>query len=105
MQHVKCLWRLNTNRKTDIYLTFAIFPTEYCYLPHHRGNGNEILARYFYNSETNRCELFLYKGNGGNLNNFMSVEDCRRTCIPRSSNRRWLTGNTRSNRCEEGFEV
>ena len=62
---------------------FTILSPEYCYLPYDEGFGQGISARYFYNSDTNRCELFLYKGNGGNRNNFMTNSECERTCKPR----------------------
>ena len=36
--------------------------------------------RWFFNSQTDRCEEFLYGGCGGNANNFLSQEECKKMC-------------------------
>ena len=37
--------------------------------------------RYFYNQETNRCELFIYGGCRGNGNNFADINECEEKCL------------------------
>uniref|UniRef100_A0A8C2R8W2 BPTI/Kunitz inhibitor domain-containing protein n=1 Tax=Capra hircus TaxID=9925 RepID=A0A8C2R8W2_CAPHI len=39
-----------------------------------------LRPRYFYNAETGDCEQFTYGGLGGNKNNFLTLEDCMKTC-------------------------
>lgn len=36
--------------------------------------------RFFFNSESSKCESFVYTGCGGNLNNFASLHDCQMLC-------------------------
>ncbi|XP_060567393.1 carboxypeptidase inhibitor SmCI-like [Ruditapes philippinarum] len=43
-----------------------------------RGTGRE--TRYFYNKETERCESFFYKGAGGNINRFRTLQECQGMC-------------------------
>lgn len=45
------------------------------------GNGKEKLTRYFYNGDTEECDVFQYTGQGGNENRFISKEICLGTCI------------------------
>ena len=60
------------------------------------------MTRFFYNPQANVCGLFLYRGNGGNRNNFLTNAECERTCMPRSGN----AGNDRDPfNGEEGIEV
>lgn len=55
-------------------------PEEICNLP--KMAGGEVLTRkaklmrWFYNSETGKCEMFTYNGYNGNKNNFKSQELC-----------------------------
>ena len=39
------------------------------------------IPRYFYNKETNNCELFIFGGCNPNQNNFESYEICMKTCF------------------------
>uniref|UniRef100_H2Z6J4 BPTI/Kunitz inhibitor domain-containing protein n=1 Tax=Ciona savignyi TaxID=51511 RepID=H2Z6J4_CIOSA len=43
---------------------------------------NTPSGRYFHNPSMNRCELFYYSGCGGNTNNYISLTQCERTCMP-----------------------
>lgn len=44
---------------------------EACKLPTEKGSCRGSIPRWFYNSETYDCEPFLYRGCGGNGNNFL----------------------------------
>lgn len=51
-----------------------------CILPKNRGScdGNEL--KYYFNSNSGKCETFSYSGCKGNLNNFISLEKCTEFC-------------------------
>jgi hypothetical protein len=51
-----------------------------CLLNKNSGKGTAFNSRVFYNKKTGGCESFLYKGKGGNKNNFQSMYDCYNTC-------------------------
>ncbi|KRZ90093.1 Uncharacterized protein T08_15150 [Trichinella sp. T8] len=51
-----------------------------CQLPQSRGNGNSVLSRWYYNTDTKMCLSFTYTGSGGNQNNFETIEACRSRC-------------------------
>ncbi|XP_057296116.1 PI-stichotoxin-Hcr2f-like [Hydractinia symbiolongicarpus] len=38
------------------------------------------LKRYYYNSESGKCEKFIYKGCEGNRNNFKTKNACENVC-------------------------
>ncbi|XP_040104685.1 trophoblast Kunitz domain protein 1-like [Oryx dammah] len=44
------------------------------------GHGKASMPRYFYNAKTGHCELFTYSSLGRNKNNFLTLEDCIKTC-------------------------
>ncbi|XP_066557887.1 inter-alpha-trypsin inhibitor [Amia ocellicauda] len=44
------------------------------------GTGDKFLFRLFYNKITKRCEPFMYKGNGGNGNRFITDKMCMKNC-------------------------
>uniref|UniRef100_A0A452FXC2 BPTI/Kunitz inhibitor domain-containing protein n=1 Tax=Capra hircus TaxID=9925 RepID=A0A452FXC2_CAPHI len=52
----------------------------FCLEPKVTGHGKALRPRYFYNAETGDCEQFTYGGLGGNKNNFLTLEDCMKTC-------------------------
>nr|P0DMX0.1 RecName: Full=PI-actitoxin-Axm2b; Short=PI-AITX-Axm2b; AltName: Full=AXPI-III [Anthopleura aff. xanthogrammica] len=56
---------------------------DFCYLPAVRGRCRGYFPRYFFSSETGKCERFIYGGCGGNRNNFESAQECGSTCYPR----------------------
>ena len=62
-----------------IILTVIISTSE-CTLPAKRGICKGKIKRYFYNSVTKTCELFLYGGCLGNENNFHALHDCEKAC-------------------------
>ena len=48
------------------------------------GHGKSSWPRYFYNAKTGHCEQFTYGGLGGNKNNFITEEECMKTCGQRA---------------------
>ncbi|XP_078330109.1 uncharacterized protein LOC111117500 isoform X2 [Crassostrea virginica] len=44
------------------------------------GRCRAAFPRYWFNSQTNRCESFTYGGCGGNENNFKTLQECQRRC-------------------------
>ncbi|XP_030062805.1 inter-alpha-trypsin inhibitor isoform X2 [Microcaecilia unicolor] len=46
--------------------------------------------RYFYNSTSKACELFVYGGCFGNGNNFFLEEECKQICRTKGSADFWL---------------
>ncbi|XP_048748757.1 eppin-like [Ostrea edulis] len=53
-----------------------------CQLPRIPGPCIAAIPRWWYNPVSGQCELFRYGGCCGNLNNFISKEDCEVTCSP-----------------------
>jgi papilin len=56
--------------------------TSICSLPAVEGDCYARLTNYFFNSETKKCETFIYHGCNGNANNFESEEECQQKCQP-----------------------
>nr|CAI9712775.1 unnamed protein product [Rangifer tarandus platyrhynchus] len=52
----------------------------FCLEPKVTGHSKASRPRYFYNAETGHCEPFTYGGVAGNKNNFVTEEDCMKTC-------------------------
>uniref|UniRef100_A0A8D0PCR2 BPTI/Kunitz inhibitor domain-containing protein n=1 Tax=Sus scrofa TaxID=9823 RepID=A0A8D0PCR2_PIG len=57
-------------------------PPALCQLPPVGGPCKASLRRYFYNSTSAECELFMYGGCQGNANNFETTAICQRVCNP-----------------------
>ncbi|CAG2212152.1 PAPLN [Mytilus edulis] len=51
-----------------------------CTLPHVRGPGGVAIQRWFYNSDTMKCETFSYSGSNGSKNNFKTKTECEGLC-------------------------
>ncbi|XP_067942909.1 papilin-like [Watersipora subatra] len=51
-----------------------------CVLPKEQGVCVSAMARWYHNSVTGQCEVFIYSGCGGNANNFMTKEACDAQC-------------------------
>ncbi|KAH0623245.1 hypothetical protein JD844_031331 [Phrynosoma platyrhinos] len=51
-----------------------------CELPKHGGFCRATKLRFYYNSDSGRCEKFYYGGCLGNKNNFRTMIDCLRDC-------------------------
>ena len=52
----------------------------FCLEPKVVGHGTTKMPRYFYDAKTGHCEPFTYGSLGGNKNNFLTIEDCMKTC-------------------------
>ena len=55
-------------------------PTACQGLPPLQGQGTASVPRYYYDSTTQSCRSFQYRGRKGNQNNFLTEEDCAATC-------------------------
>ncbi|ODM94254.1 Kunitz-type serine protease inhibitor kalicludine-1 [Orchesella cincta] len=51
-----------------------------CQQPMERGTCRAMHARFYYNSETKKCEKFNYGGCKKNQNNFKTMEECEKAC-------------------------
>ncbi|KRX78894.1 Uncharacterized protein T06_8406 [Trichinella sp. T6] len=45
------------------------------------GVGTLTETRWYFDSATKTCQSFIYRGHGGNFNNFLSQQDCMSTCV------------------------
>uniref|UniRef100_W5MG52 Tissue factor pathway inhibitor n=1 Tax=Lepisosteus oculatus TaxID=7918 RepID=W5MG52_LEPOC len=53
----------------------------FCWSRPDRGTCDGSVKRYLFNPKKMRCHAFRYSGCGGNKNNFVFKEDCRKTCM------------------------
>lgn len=53
---------------------------EECLLAKDPGPCYGSFPRYAYNSETDKCDLFIFGGCQGNANNFKSLQECKTFC-------------------------
>ncbi|KAK6059549.1 Kunitz/Bovine pancreatic trypsin inhibitor domain protein [Cooperia oncophora] len=51
-----------------------------CELPLMKGNGNSHLTRWHFDSNKKKCVKFIYSGEGGNQNMFLTQDDCQAIC-------------------------
>ncbi|XP_070600488.1 kunitz/BPTI-like toxin [Erythrolamprus reginae] len=54
---------------------------EFCYFPSETGPCRGKMPRFYYNSTSNQCQMFIYGGCGGNANNFETKKACHFTCV------------------------
>ncbi|KAL1421525.1 hypothetical protein MTO96_023053 [Rhipicephalus appendiculatus] len=52
-----------------------------CTYPADSGPCKAYMPRFFYNTETRKCEQFIYGGCGGNANNFLTFDACEKKCL------------------------
>ncbi|XP_024602636.1 serum basic protease inhibitor-like [Neophocaena asiaeorientalis asiaeorientalis] len=55
-------------------------PPAFCLEPPYQGLCKAIFIRYFYNASSGLCDTFIYGGCDAMQNNFLTSEDCMRTC-------------------------
>ena len=51
-----------------------------CSLPLKQGNCKAFKPRFYYNSQSQKCEKFIFGGCQGNDNNFPTFRDCVKKC-------------------------
>lgn len=67
------------------HLIYWFLIGDVCFEPLDKGRcvGDEVsrnLTRYYFNSRTNKCEQFTFKGCQGNHNNFHTESMCNTVC-------------------------
>lgn len=55
---------------------------ERCTYARDGGSGKEYNVKWYFNIKNLRCEQFVYRGQGGNGNQFETTSDCERICSP-----------------------
>ena len=65
---------------TTLYFSFFQDEQNKCYQPKLVGRCEAMIPRYFFNSESHRCEKFSYGGCQGNGNRFSTLKDCQISC-------------------------
>ncbi|XP_012942643.1 papilin [Aplysia californica] len=55
-------------------------PPRRCILDPEPGPCFAAIPRFYYNTQTKRCQPFDYGGCAGNNNNFQTLQDCQKTC-------------------------
>ena len=73
-----------SNASTNCWL--SRFSADVCSLSPQVGHCRPRFLRYYYNSRTGQCQTFYYGGCGGNGNNFRSLSQCKRKCMPSKLN-------------------
>ncbi|KAJ1350271.1 hypothetical protein KIN20_006025 [Parelaphostrongylus tenuis] len=68
------------NQKTTVCCPGRVEGLAICQQSLALGNGEATLARWYYDAASMRCVQFYYRGHYGNQNNFLSLEECERTC-------------------------
>lgn len=66
----------------ELHLMFSsrIIGGDPCDMDVSEGVGPFNLTRHYYDRESRRCREFIYRGRKGTINNFLSLDDCERTC-------------------------
>ncbi|XP_008329541.1 tissue factor pathway inhibitor 2 [Cynoglossus semilaevis] len=64
-----------------LYSVQALLPEAVCLLQVDEGTCSGEIERYYYNTITQKCEVFYYSGCQGNANNFRSYQECQKTCF------------------------
>ena len=75
-----------------------------CSKPKDIGPCRASKQRYFYNVDSDACEMFLYGGCQGNENNFESEEECKNQCVDERDVEPTCSPMMCLMYCEHGFE-
>uniref|UniRef100_A0AC34F1S9 BPTI/Kunitz inhibitor domain-containing protein n=1 Tax=Panagrolaimus sp. ES5 TaxID=591445 RepID=A0AC34F1S9_9BILA len=67
--------------QTTLCCPGRVEPQDVCQQPMAQGTGNGQLFRWYYNSVSQCCLQFTYRGREGNQNNFLSREECESQCV------------------------
>nr|XP_057903826.1 tissue factor pathway inhibitor 2 [Doryrhamphus excisus] len=66
---------------SSFYTVLAVPPKGVCLLQVDEGPCRADIQRYYYNTITQKCEVFYYGGCQGNANNFKTYQECQKTCF------------------------
>ncbi|KAM8841342.1 tissue factor pathway inhibitor 2 [Spinachia spinachia] len=66
---------------SSVYNALALPPSGVCLLQVDEGPCRGTLERFYYNTVTQKCEMFYYGGCQGNANNFKSYVECQKSCF------------------------
>ncbi|XP_034566102.1 kunitz-type serine protease inhibitor bitisilin-1-like isoform X2 [Notolabrus celidotus] len=75
-----------TDNVAPSVIPVSLNKTELCALAPEIGPCRAYVERYFYNSTSKTCQMFIYGGCIGNLNNFEGVTQCLEKCLPTEEN-------------------
>ncbi|KAM4014284.1 kunitz-type protease inhibitor 1 isoform 2-T2 [Anomaloglossus baeobatrachus] len=89
LQHGEYIFQLvvtdTTSHQSSASVTITVLTKEqtheYCHSPKKVGRCRGSFKRWWFNSEINECEGFVFGGCNANQNNYVRQEDCRQTCV------------------------
>ncbi|PKK29466.1 tissue factor pathway inhibitor (lipoprotein-associated coagulation inhibitor), transcript variant X2 [Columba livia] len=64
-----------------------------CAMKADEGPCKAIHMRYYFNIQSRECEIFEYGGCHGNENNFLTLEECEKTCVVTGLPRKMMLAN------------
>lgn len=71
----------------EIYL-YAVADTSSCSLRYDKGPCGGYMIKWYFDSERQRCDRFIYGGCQGNSNNYETQEECEGACQQETVNTR-----------------
>lgn len=71
---------IGTKSSATLFNFLAQATGDQCDLPQVIGTGPYRIPRWYYNPNTQKCNLFYYSGCCGNGNNFQSLQSCQVLC-------------------------
>ncbi|XP_029369517.1 tissue factor pathway inhibitor 2 isoform X1 [Echeneis naucrates] len=66
---------------SSFYNVLVMSSKDVCLLQMDEGPCRGEIERYYYNTVTQKCEVFYYGGCQGNANNFKSYQECQKKCF------------------------
>ena len=73
--------------------TRGVLAVDECSLPKLTGLCRARFTRYYHNSDTKSCEVFVYGGCQGNSNNFFTKLACENKCLPKEDPSKQIFSN------------